>query len=146
LYNNRTEYDFKIKTILYATTIVITTIRLANLVLSGIFLLYKNQKFGLKLQIPTFNISTPLSETLMKDYIAERVTDIATYLLKNKCTVREVAKVYCVSKSTAHKDLAERLPQIDKQLYNDVYEILRDNWDDRYIRGGEATKRKYKSE
>lgn len=80
----------------------------------------------------------------MKEYIAERVTKIATYLLENKCTVREVAAVYCVSKSTAHKDLSERLPQIDKQLYKQICDVLQDNWDVRYIRGGEATKRKYK--
>ncbi len=45
----------------------------------------------------------------MKGYIAERVVDIAEYLLKYQCTVREVAKVYCVSKSTAHKDLSEKI-------------------------------------
>ncbi|MDE7454525.1 MAG: sporulation transcriptional regulator SpoIIID [Clostridia bacterium] len=82
----------------------------------------------------------------MKQYIAERVMDIANYLLTNKCTIREAAYAYCVSKSTAHKDLAERLPELDKRLYNDVCEILRDNWDERYIRGGEATKQKYKRE
>ncbi len=80
----------------------------------------------------------------MKDYIAERVTDIAHYVLENKCTVRDASYAYCVSKSTAHKDLSERLPELDKQLYEQVAEILRDNWDERYIRGGEATKRKYK--
>lgn len=80
----------------------------------------------------------------MKNYIAERVLDIAHYLLQNKCTIREAAFAFCVSKSTAHKDLAERLPIIDKQLYDNVCEVLRDNWDERYIRGGEATKQKYK--
>lgn len=79
----------------------------------------------------------------MKQYIAERVIDIAKYLLKNKCTIREAAYAYCVSKSTAHKDLAERLPILDKRLYEQVSEVLRDNWDERYIRGGEATKQKY---
>lgn len=79
----------------------------------------------------------------MKDYIVERVMDIAEYLLQNKCTVREAAYAYCVSKSTAHKDLSDRLPQLDKALYEQVAEILRDNWDERYIRGGEATKQKY---
>ena len=82
----------------------------------------------------------------MKDYIVERVMDIAEYLLQNKCTVREAAYAYCVSKSTAHKDLSERLPQLDKALYDRVAEVLRDNWDERYIRGGEATKQKYKKE
>lgn len=80
----------------------------------------------------------------MKDYIEERVVDIANYLLQNKCTVREVADVFCVSKSTAHKDLSERLPQLDKCLYEQTSALLKDNWDERYIRGGEATKQKYK--
>lgn len=79
----------------------------------------------------------------MKDYIIERVTDIAQYVLDNKCTVREAAYVYCISKSTAHKDLSERLPQIDKQTYEKVSKILQGNWNERYIRGGEATKQKY---
>lgn len=82
----------------------------------------------------------------MKDYIAERVIDIAHYLLENKCAIREAAYVYCVSKSTAHKDLAERLPELDKLLYEQVAEVLKENWDERYIRGGEATKQKYKKE
>lgn len=80
----------------------------------------------------------------MKDYIAERVLEIADYVLDNRCTVRDVAKVFCVSKSTAHKDLSERLPQIDKQRYNQIAEVMSDNWDERYLRGGEATKKKYK--
>ena len=79
----------------------------------------------------------------MKDYIAERVEEIADYVIANKCTVREVAKVFCVSKSTAHKDLDERLLQIDKSKHEQVSKILGQNWAERYLRGGEATKRKY---
>ena len=80
----------------------------------------------------------------MKSYICERVNDEALYVLKHKCTVREVARVFCVSKSTAHKDLSERLPVIDKQLHSQIERVLTDNWDVRYLRGGEATKKKYK--
>ena len=80
----------------------------------------------------------------MKDYIVERVKDIAEYLLQHKCTVREVGKVFCVSKSTAHKDLSERLPTLDAELYDRVSQVLGENWDERYIRGGMATKEKYK--
>ncbi|MCH5152016.1 MAG: sporulation transcriptional regulator SpoIIID [Clostridiales bacterium] len=80
----------------------------------------------------------------MKEYIAERVLETADYVLLNKCTVREVAKVFCVSKSTAHKDLSERLAQIDKQRYDKIVEVMSDNWDVRYLRGGQATKKKYK--
>ena len=79
----------------------------------------------------------------MKSYICERVLEIADYVLEHKCTVREVAKIFCVSKSTAHKDLSERLPVIDKQRYIQISEVMTDNWDERYLRGGEATKRKY---
>ena len=80
----------------------------------------------------------------MKSYICERVLEIADYVLEHKCTVREVAKIFCVSKSTAHKDLSERLPEIDKQRYNRICQVLTDNWEVRYLRGGEATKKKYK--
>lgn len=79
----------------------------------------------------------------MKDYITERVLDVADYILKNKCTIREAAYAFCVSKSTAHKDLAERLPLLDKCLYEQVSCVLQENWDERYLRGGEATKKKY---
>lgn len=81
----------------------------------------------------------------MKSYIEQRVLEIAHYLLHTKCTVRQVAKVFCVSKSTAHKDLSCRLPLIDKSLYGQVAKVLGENWAERYIRGGESTKRKYKS-
>ena len=80
----------------------------------------------------------------MKVYIKERVLDIAHYLLSTKCTVRQVAKTFCVSKSTAHKDLSYRLPMLDQALYNKVSLVLGENWAERYIRGGESTKRKYK--
>ena len=80
----------------------------------------------------------------MKSYICERVLEISDYVLEHKCTVREVAKIFCVSKSTAHKDLSERLPVIDKQRYSKICEVMTDNWDERYLRGGEATKKKYK--
>ena len=79
----------------------------------------------------------------MKEYIAERVIEIADYLLKYGCTIREVAEVYCVSKSTAHKDLSERLPLLDEQKHAEVSKALDGNWAERYLRGGEATKRKY---
>ena len=79
----------------------------------------------------------------MKEYIVERVREIAEYLVEHKCTVREVGKVFCVSKSTAHKDLSERLPELDQTLFEKVQEVLGENWDERYIRGGMATKAKY---
>lgn len=80
----------------------------------------------------------------MKSYICERVLEIAYYVIEHKCTVRDVAKQFCVSKSTAHKDLSERLPVINRQLYASVAQVLASNWEVRYLRGGEATKKKYK--
>ncbi len=80
----------------------------------------------------------------MKEYIIERVVDIAHYVVTHQCTVRQVAKVFCVSKSTAHKDLHERLANIDKDLYQQVAKVLDFNWAERYLRGGESTKQKYK--
>lgn len=80
----------------------------------------------------------------MKSYICERVLEISDYVLEHKCTVRDVAKIFCVSKSTAHKDLSERLPVIDKHRYCMISKVMSENWDERYLRGGQATKRKYK--
>ena len=79
----------------------------------------------------------------MKEYIAERVIEIADYLLEHNLTIREVASVFCVSKSTAHKDLSERLPLLDREKYAQVSAALDDNWSERYLRGGEATRKKY---
>lgn len=81
----------------------------------------------------------------MKDYIRERAVEAADYLIAHRCTVRAVADVFCVSKSTAHKDLAERLPHIDPERYRAIAVILSNNWQERYIRGGEATRNKYLS-
>lgn len=81
----------------------------------------------------------------MKDYIEERVLDIAHYVVDKKCTVRQAGKIFCVSKSTAHKDLSERLPILDEALYKEVALVLGDNWAERYIRGGMATQKKYQS-
>ena len=63
--------------------------------------------------------------------------------MENKCTVREAAKAFELSKSTLHKDLSERLPEINKQLYLRIKDILDFNLAERHLRGGEATKKKY---
>lgn len=80
----------------------------------------------------------------MKDYIYQRVMDCAEYILKNKSTIRAAAKVFCVSKSTVHKDLSERLAAADPVLYAKVKKILDTNLAERHIRGGLATKNKFK--
>lgn len=79
----------------------------------------------------------------MKEYIVERVFEVADYVIENRCTVREAAKAFCISKSTAHKDLNERLPLLSRSLFRKVSVVLRENWQERYLRGGEATKRKF---
>ena len=82
----------------------------------------------------------------MKDYIEERVLDIANYILDNSCTVRMAAKRFEVSKSTVHKDMVERLPELSASLADDVRRVLDDNKAERHIRGGLATKAKYKKQ
>lgn len=79
----------------------------------------------------------------MQDYIQERVLEICQYILDTKSTVREVAKNFGVSKSTVHKDITERLPQINPERASEVKKVLSKNKAERHIRGGEATKRKY---
>lgn len=75
--------------------------------------------------------------------IEERVMKEAWCLYENELTVREVARRFGVSKSTVHKDLVKRLPEIMSLLAKAVEEVLRKNKAERHIRGGEATKRKY---
>ncbi len=79
----------------------------------------------------------------MKSYIAKRALETAQYIIENKITVREAAKTFCISKSTVHKDITERLEEIDKILCGRVKEVLKINLDERHIRGGNATKAKY---
>ena len=79
-------------------------------------------------------------------YIAarkERCVVLATYLVENKATVRSVAKKFDISKSTVHKDITSTLPKINRPLYIEVRKILEQNKQERHLRGGEATKRKY---
>ena len=80
----------------------------------------------------------------VKDYIEDRVITIAQYIAENKCTVRAAAKVFATSKSTVHKDMTERLQFIDKQLFSAVKAVFFVNLSERHIRGGEATRRKFK--
>jgi len=80
----------------------------------------------------------------MKDYIRKRVLDICNHILDSKHTVRQTAMVFGVSKSTVHKDMIERLPLINKRLAAKVRTVLEQNKAERHIRGGEATRKKYK--
>lgn len=80
----------------------------------------------------------------LKDYIRTRVKEVSNYIYETKATVRQTAKIYGVSKSTIHKDVTERLLKIDPELANRVKKVLEFNKAERHIRGGEATRRKYK--
>lgn len=80
----------------------------------------------------------------MLSNLNDRVIKETNYILKNNKTVREVASEFNVSKSTVHKDLQERLPKINKDLYNRVQVLMQQHIDERHIRGGESTKNKYK--
>ena len=80
----------------------------------------------------------------MQDYITERVIKEAEYIIETKSTVRTTAQHFAISKSTVHKDVTERLKEIDKQLYKEVRHVLNTNLSERHIRGGLATKNKYK--
>lgn len=79
----------------------------------------------------------------MKKNIKKRVLEESYYMLKTKETIRNIAQVFNVSKSTVHKDLNERLIEIDQQLYNKIKKIINYHIEVRHIRGGESTKKKY---
>lgn len=79
----------------------------------------------------------------MSKSIVSRVLNEAKYMIRTGDTIREIAKVFGVSKSTVHKDLNDRLREIDMDIYNKVSNILKYHIDIRHIRGGESTKLKF---
>ena len=80
----------------------------------------------------------------MPDTMEERACELAVYMIETGATVRAAAQHFGISKSTVHKDLAQRLPQYNKLLYEQVRQVLEVNKRERHIRGGMATQRKYK--
>lgn len=80
----------------------------------------------------------------MNDVIWKRAIDVGEYIRETHATVRKAARVFGVSKSTVHKDVTDRLPKIRPQLAKMVRQILDLNKAERHIRGGEATRRKYR--
>ena len=80
----------------------------------------------------------------MHTNIAQRACDLAVYIIENKSTVRAAAAQFGISKSTVHKDITERLVKVNPALYRQVRELLDLNKAERHIRGGLATRRKYK--
>lgn len=81
----------------------------------------------------------------MKGYIEERAVEIANYIIENKATVRQTAKQFGISKSTVHKDVTERLIHINPSLASETRRVLDINKSERHIRGGMATREKYKA-
>lgn len=79
----------------------------------------------------------------MWEYIEDRAKRCAEYIVATGCTVRACSAHFCISKSTVHKDVTERLQFFDEELYEAVRTVLNVNLNERHIRGGDATKRKY---
>lgn len=79
----------------------------------------------------------------MQDHIRKRAARVGRHILKTSDTVRQAAEHFGVSKSTIHKDVSERLPKIDAELYWKVSSVLHQHKKEWHIRGGEATRRKY---
>ena len=86
------------------------------------------------------------SERVLKGNMEERAERLAQYIIENRTTVRAAAQKFGISKSTVHKDISERLPQFNRALYTQVKEVLEVNKAQRHIRGGIATRKKYRGE
>ena len=80
----------------------------------------------------------------MKGNIEERAIQLAQYIIEHKTTVRAAAKQFGVSKSTVHKDIRDRLPMLNRALYLQAKSVLEENKAERHIRGGMATREKYR--
>ncbi|MEE0060247.1 MAG: sporulation transcriptional regulator SpoIIID [Acutalibacteraceae bacterium] len=80
----------------------------------------------------------------MKGIVEERAVELGQYIIESKATVRSAAKKFGVSKSTVHKDVSERLKYVNPQLYTQVKAVLEINKAQRHIRGGMATRKKYR--
>ena len=80
----------------------------------------------------------------MTQPMEKRACEVAVYMIETGATVRAAARHFGISKSTVHKDLSQRLPYYNQSLYLQVRKILDKNKQERHIRGGMATKRKYK--
>lgn len=78
----------------------------------------------------------------MKNYYT-RTKELALYIVNHNATIRQTARVYAMAKSTVHYDLTNRLPFVDHDLYLKVKTILHTNFEEKHLRGGEATKQKY---
>lgn len=80
----------------------------------------------------------------MRESMEQRACELAVYMIENEATVRAAAQKFGISKSTVHKDLTTRLPRYNPALYMQVRAVLDQNKAERHLRGGQATKQKYK--
>ena len=80
----------------------------------------------------------------MKQYIVERALELGTFIIENRTTVRAAAQTFGISKSTVHKDVTESLRILNSSMAKYVKKIMEENKAERHIRGGEATRIKYK--
>ena len=93
---------------------------------------------------PAYIVKTVLAGVCpLKDYIEERALAVANYIVESRATVRQTATRFGISKSTVHKDVTERLVQINPSLAAETRKVLDVNKSERHIRGGMATKEKY---
>jgi len=79
----------------------------------------------------------------LRDNTWERSIRLAEYIVEHNATVRAAAKVFGISKSTVHKDITDRLRQLNPALFSEVRKVLDKNKMERHIRGGLATKERY---
>lgn len=80
----------------------------------------------------------------MDESIRQRCLAIAVYMIDHRATVRQAAKAFGISKSSVHKDMGQRLPKIDKRLGDQVAQLLMHNKAVRHLRGGQATRERYR--
>lgn len=100
---------------------------------------------SIPLPLYAYTVKTVISGVPLKDYIEERAMEIGEYIIDKKATVRQTAKRFGVSKSTVHKDVTDRLSQINPSLASEARKILNLNKSERHIRGGLATREKYRN-
>lgn len=82
----------------------------------------------------------------MKEDLVERVISVAHHINETHDTIRKTAKIYGYSKSTIHNDVSVKLKLIDKGLYEETKKVLEENFAEKHLRGGEATKKKYQDQ
>ena len=98
----------------------------------------------LKAHVPAAPVAHSIGGEYMTDTIQQRACELAVYMIETGATVRSAARHFGISKSTVHKDLTQRLEPINRALYLQVRQILDLNKQERHIRGGLATRKKYR--